>query len=664
MEQTSNVQNRAEKEYKGAREKFYFLLREIISNSFHSVIMRKDKEDAKGNMYSPKLILSITFTDKNCVIELEDNGEGFTKVNSDCFDELDKKNTEKEKYHFHPLGQGRLAIVHFADSSTYETVFLDESGELKKKKFPYPDTKDRVYSLSLFDNVEAPLQDTYAKLNVQVKTQQKYGRAKTFFKRYDSITSLKQWFIDTFFPMLITNDDVKVDLKYNHDSVIISKSSIESETEIKQFSLVLDEEKEYNFKLWLIKDNKPLEGDTPIECFARNLKASLNNGKLTYTLESETGYKFYLTSEYFDENVDNKGDQIEISTEAIVKINEEINKILDEIFKKTIENNRKATKVNYRNFKKLYPSLEVFIHGNSLDDCKGVVDEEAFVKSAIDTKGRIEKKFWTRMNKEDGTEEKPFDETEEGQKLLNSSLHIYIKHREKVLNRLKELIRPLDEEGVDKPELESKIQELLFRRGTTLKDSENINHLHNLWILDDKFTTFSKTQQGISTRNGQEASDIYIWADDMDELKQILILELKSTTKAHNAGDIKEGMIGQVKRYARQFYNTPKKILNWDVDTSKVQYLGIILASRADIRKELTSSTSGDYDPIPFLANSYYKDDKFAISDDPKNKVSIRIELYSYEDIHKLATNRNEVFFKLLKREYELVDGSDDKKEN
>lgn len=409
----------------------------------------------------------------------------------------------------------------------------------------------------------------------------------------------------------------------------------------------------------MIKENKPLFGENPIECFARNLRAALNNGKLSYSLDSEEGYKFYLTSEYFDENVDNKGEQIEISVESISKINEVINKILDDRFKKTIEDNRKATKANYKKFKKLYPSLDVFIQEESLEEGKGIVDEEALVKSAIDTKGRIEKKFWTRMDKEDGKEEKPFDETEEGQKLLNSSLHIYIKHREKVLSRLKELIRPLDEEGADKPELECKIQELLFRRGTTLKDSENINHLHNLWILDDKFTTFSKTQNGISTKQGQEASDIYIWADDPDELKQILILELKSTTKAHNAGDVKEGMIGQVKRYARQFYTAPKKILNWDVDTSKVQYLAIILASMSDIRKELTSSTSGDYDPIPFLANSYYKDDKFAISDDPKKKVPIRIELYSYEDIHKLASNRNEVFFRLLKREYELGESSE-----
>ena len=654
MEQTSNVQNRAEKEYKGSREKFYFLLREILSNSFHSVLIRKDKENNSGKEYTPKLILNISFTDKYCVINLEDNGEGFTKINSECFDELDKKNTEKVRYNFHPLGQGRLAIVFFADSSSYETVFLSDSGVLKKKRFPYPDTQDRVYSLSLFDNEEVTSQDTYTKLSIQIKSQQKFGRAKTFFRRFENVTALKQWFIDTFFPILVTNEDVKVDLTYNHENVIISKGSIENETESESFDLILDEEKTYAFKLWLIKDNTPLKGDNPIECFARNLRATLNNGKLTYTLDSEVGYKIFLTSDYFDENVDNKGEQIEVSAESIAKINEGINKILDEKFKKTIENNRKTTKANYRNFKKRYPSLDVFIQEDSIEESKGIVDEEALVRAAIDTKGRIEKKFWTHINMENGKEEQPFDETLEGQKLLNSSLHIYIKHREKVLNRLKELIRPLDEEGADKPELECKIQELLFRRGTTLKDSDNINHLHNLWILDDKFTTFSKTQNGVCTKNGQEASDIYIWADDVEELKQILILELKSTTKAHNAGDVKEGMVGQVKRYAKQFYNNPKKILNWDVDTSTVQYLGVILASKADIRKELTSATSGDYDPIPFLANSYYKDDKFAISDDPKSKVPIRIELYSYEDIHKLASNRNEVFFRLLKREYEI----------
>ena len=99
MEQKSNVQNRAEKEYKNSREKFHLLLREIISNSIQAVLIRKEKEKDAHNPYIPEITLEISYSDKQCSIGLRDNGEGFTKINTLCFDELDKKNIEKEKYH-------------------------------------------------------------------------------------------------------------------------------------------------------------------------------------------------------------------------------------------------------------------------------------------------------------------------------------------------------------------------------------------------------------------------------------------------------------------------------------------------------------------------------------------------------------------------------------
>ena len=79
-------------------------------------------------------------------------------------------------------------------------------------------------------------------------------------------------------------------------------------------------------------------------------------------------------------------------------------------------------------------------------------------------------------------------------------MHIYVKHRESVLKRLHMLIQKFDEDGNDKSELESSVHELYIKRGTTLSDSSNINHLHNLWILDDKFTTFSNDFKVKSTK--------------------------------------------------------------------------------------------------------------------------------------------------------------------
>ena len=55
-----------------------------------------------------------------------------------------------------------------------------------------------------------------------------------------------------------------------------------------------------------------------------------------------------------------------------------------------------------------------------------------------------------------------------------------------------------------------------------------------------------------------------------------------------------------------------------------------------------------------FTENSFYCDDAFFIDGDPRHKIGIRIELYSYEDIYQLASDRNSVFFKLLRREFDL----------
>lgn len=650
MEQKSNVQYRAEKEYKNSREKFFLLLREIISNAIHAVLIRKSKE---GD-YIPELNLSIAVDDSQCKIELTDNGEGFNERNRKYFEELDKINPEKEKLNFHPLGQGRLAIIFFADSAEYETVYK-ENGKYNKRTIPYPSSSEGLFSISEFEEKETTNR-TYTKLTILISKPQTLSRAKTFFKKYPNAETFKQWFIETFFPFIITNETLVVNISLNGDEVTIKKNSIEAETKKEQFELTLLDGNEYSFTLWLIKNNKSMHGDNPIICFARNLKANLSNGNLNYSIDNKDGYALYLTSDFFDEYVDTKGERIEVSNDDIANIQREIDEILDEQFKIVIKRNQETSKRNLKNFQRRYPSLEAFVDESNIIDDKNIVNETEIIQSAINEKGRIEKKFWNQIDKLPINEDdERFSDSEECHKLLNSSLHIYVKHRENVLKRLHTLIQKFNNIGEDKPELESTVHELFINRGTTLSDSTNINHLHNLWILDDRFTTFSNGFKAKSTKSGQTLSDIYIWADDPEKVKQILIFELKSTTRAHNAGSKSESMIAQVKRYAQNFYKNPTKTLNWEVNTDHIQYTGIILARKSDINKELSSPyVSGKYNQIPFLEDSYYLDEEFSKDNSPKNKMPIRIELYSFEDIYELATSRNKVFFRLLKKEFEF----------
>ena len=657
MEQKSNVQYRAEKEYKNSREKFSFLLREIISNAIHAVLIRKNKEQN----YIPEVRLNILFEDNQCQIELKDNGEGFTEENIKYFDELDTKNREKEQLNFHPLGQGRLAIVFFSDLAEYETVYKDKQNEYKKRIIPYPNTESGLFSCSLFSEERLTASDTYTILKIIINKQNSYGRAKTFLKKHPTSADMRNCFIETFFPFIINNEDLNVYINYNNEKETINKDSIEKEIVPLPFDITFNNNEKHAFQLWMINKEGEMRGENSIDCFARNLKAELVEGKISYSIDNPEGFLFYLTSEYFDKNVNSKGDKIEIPFDDVEKINQEINKVLDKKFESIIQRNQRKTKQNLDSFKKKFPSLEPFINDDNIINGKGVLNGDEIVKKAIDEKSRIEKIFWTHIDnhqEDDGNES--FDDSEECQKLINSSLHIYVKHRDIVLNKLHDILPFFKEGAEEKPELESTVHELFFKRGITLKDSSNINHLHNLWILDDKFTIFSTDFQAKSTKSGQPLSDIYLWADHPEKTKQILIFELKSTTRAHNAGDSKEGMIAQIRRYAKDFYKNPTKVLNWDVNTEKVQYTGIILARKSDINKELTSNSVGKYYEIPFLSNSFYLDDDFSKgNDNPRDKMPIRIELYSFEDIYDLASSRNEVFFRLLKNEFAVQEDED-----
>ena len=68
-------------------------------------------------------------------------------------------------------------------------------------------------------------------------------------------------------------------------------------------------------------------------------------------------------------------------------------------------------------------------------------------------KGRLKKKFWSNIDTFTKDNEKnTYDDSEECRKLINSSLHIYVKHREVILKKLHDLLPLFKEGGEEKPE--------------------------------------------------------------------------------------------------------------------------------------------------------------------------------------------------------------------
>ncbi len=652
MEQKSDVEYRAEKLYKNSREKFGYLLREIVSNSIHATIIRKSKEQ-QGN-YTPKVIISFDVNDISVDITLEDNGDGFNDFNRRYFTHLDMKNPEKERLNLHPKGQGRLSIIYFSDSATYTSVYFNKDDGYRMKSFDYPEVAEEIslFDIESVDGVITNKKDVGTKLFLKLSKQQTVGRAKTFFNKYDDITKIKNWFIENFFPFFMEVADLCLEIKFNGPTEIINKAYIEKSVKSIPFKskLGIENPEEIDFILWLLEIAGPLKAKNQIVCFARHLRADIAEGKLEYEIDLSKAYDWLLTSRYFDDNVDQKGDKIEICFDDISTIQESLNKALDKYFENEITANQEETKHNIVSAKSKYHSLAVFVDDSKIDSCKRIFKEQEIVGAAVDCKGKIEKSYWTNQETKE----------EDVAKLLNSSLHIYVDHRRRILDIFKELVKKYEMDGEDKPELEDSIHDILMKRGQNLRNTIEINHLHNLWILDDKFAIFSDTHHGMSTRNGQGLSDIYFWIDDPDpqRTKELLILELKSTTSAHNAGNKYESMVAQVKRYASQFYRNPEKILNWSINPDNILYYGIILARKSDVYKEASSdNVGGNPKKIPFLESSCYFNESFSpeltYTTMPK-RIDIRIDMYSYEDIYYLAKNRNEVFLKLLNGEFKI----------
>jgi hypothetical protein len=649
MEQRSDVEFRAEKLYKNTREKFRYLIREVVSNSIHAVLIKKSL--LGHNDFKPCVEFKVKIGESRITLEVSDNGDGFNDLNRIYFTSLDSRNVEKEKLHFHPKGQGRLAVVYFSDSATYSSTHFNALGELNSLSFDYPESSQQLFDLNSLDVSSVSGCDTGAILRLQIWKHQSLARANTFFNKYSDVDKLAKWFIDTFFPFFMENETLN--LKIDFDSTIesINKGFIEKNVKQVPFFVKLDESttEDTPFHLWLVEAaTTTTKSRNQVACFARHLRAEIEGGKLEYEIDLPTLYDRKLTSEFFDDNVDQKGDKIEITSSDTEKIQAALNEALDAEFSSQISANREESDKNIKRAMEKFHSLAVFIDRKQNTEIRKILKETDIVKNAIDEKGRVERAYWAS--------DEP--DPEEVGRLLNSSLQIYINHRGRVLNRLQELIFRYDKEGEVKNELEDDVHDLFLRRGNKLVDSSGKSHLHNLWILDDKYTIFSETFQAASTKRGQAASDIYIWADDLEKTRELLILELKSTTASHNAGDKYEGMVAQVKRYAGEFYRNPVKVINWAVDPRNILYSGVVLARKSDINRELNSNNSGaNPEKIPFLESSYYFNEKFSVSESAiaePNFVTIRIEMYSYEDIYGLAKSRNAVFLKLLKNEFRV----------
>lgn len=640
MQHRSEVERRAEKEYKNRKHGFSYLLREVLSNALHSCLISKD-------CMRPTIGLRISHEENKTSIELSDNGEGFTKENYDCFEVLDSLNVKKENRRFSPKGQGRLAIVYYTDSCQYFSTF-QENGSVYLRTFVYP-KRDEPGLFDASECSESADSEIITKVSMICSSQQKQLRAKTFFSEHDSAQKIKTWVLSNFMPLFLHYDqeenlerrNIVLDITFNEETAKISREDLNQDAERLEFSLSLDG-KEYPFCLWLLKDSNEGGELQTISC-ARGLVVAVKPHDLKYDFSAKEKFEVFVTSTYFDDRVSSIGDAVELENEIYEAINGAICKELDARFAPEIRENREKTKKHFLDYEKELPLFSQFLDPNVLaESSRRTLGKKEIEAQACEKKTKEELKYFRG------------EKSEQANLVIRSGLAVYVKHRKTILEEFAMLL----EQYELKNPLEKEVHELICPPGDYFNGNDEDYFKHNLWIVDDKFAHFSFTH---SATTGESLPDISIhaYADNNEQPTEVVFIELKRPLGAHNAGAREEDMTDQVFRYAKDFFKSGKgrgpNGRQIEIDISNCRFFGYILAGRDDIEKERRirhDKDAGDqYHKIPFLSNSYYRD--IDIAGYGQNPKMMRIEMYAYLDLKKLCQNRNKVFFSLLEKPIE-----------
>lgn len=594
MDTYASLRGLATSFYKNKRNAVELILRESISNAIHACIIQYKQNE--NNKYLPEISIIINSEEKS--IKIEDNGIGFSEDDKRLFFDIAKSNILKQENKLPSKGLGRLVFIYFAKNIHYETTH-----NKKFISFEYPQQEDNLFKIY---NQEFENTDKENGTSLILNMDEKY--LKTFIKKYaNPIEKFEEWIIDNFAFLLYDFKELKI------------SASIDKKIKEMQFSNI--DKKEFNIKIY--------DKEFPIEILIVNSKSNLDIKLVAHKLliEKKIDYdriinslnkKIYISSPLLDDRITADGLNAEIE-DIKSELEEEITKVLDKEFDELIAKQREKSRENLSVTKSELPFLAEFMPDFESINGYKIKSKTDFIQDAINEKGKLEQNFWESKDEQLDT------------RLQKSSLYLYVKHRERVLAKLEQMMG------------DSNFKEDDFHQLLTDRKCENLEVAnHNLWLLDDKFSYFFEAH---NSKIGESSVDVEFYLNpfinDEEQPTHIVLLELKNPTKAHNPGQ----MIEQLKRYASKIYNNAKTKNGVNINVEKCQFFGYIIADINDIKNEEIKQDENTFKLIPYTESSFEGKVSFL----PKNeRVDLYLTLLSTQDLLRIAKFRNKTLFEIL----------------
>lgn len=413
-------------------------------------------------------------------ITITDNGNGFNDSNYDSFIHY----RTKYKKDLGCKGVGRLTFLKVYRNVRYNSKLKDEK---EVRSFVFNEIFD-TDNLNKEKNEE--ITENLTEVQFIEVTPEYFNTERDLDRRiYLDLPEIKEKILLHLIPTLFfyqkrgVNIEIQIIDSTSGELEIIVPSDVPSFQQ-KPFVVSDKDSVKYNFNLNYKVDNT---GGKLNAYYCANNRTVCEFSEKELKLSLPSGYSgfFLLESPYFDSHVNNERNDFDIfkvrtdvfSTLSWEMINEKLKDIISKIVRVGIPDAENINVAKLKTIEKERPYLVEYIQEEDIQ-MAGFLDKKHIIEKAKKRFDTAKEKVLINAGKESYTD----SELQEAIQLTQNELVSYINDRVQVLERLRKLVD-------NKEQVENIIHNLFMERRT--EDDYFSVGKNNLWLLDDRFTSYS-----------------------------------------------------------------------------------------------------------------------------------------------------------------------------
>lgn len=597
---------------------------DCILNSFDNPIKENETEIARKKVHT---------------ITVRDNGDG---LHDDNYDSFCKYRTEYKK-NLGCKGVGRFVFLKVYNYANF-TSSLATTQEVRSFKFDFDFDTDNIKS------TPSEVGQNLTEVTLNSLSENYLNHDKHIDRRIEmDLEAIREKVLLNLIPTLFF---------YKKKGVEITISFIDQTTSDQVF-IKPNDIPDFKERKFIVKDREGKEFEFTLNHRIENVDGKLNayycanNRTVCEFAEKDLklnfpyGYSGFLLLEstYLNTRVNHERNDFDIKplrTDAFTTlswdlINEELKKTVTDLVKEGIPETKEINKTKIKEIHEERPYLINYIDETDIE-IAGFMDKKKLIDNAKKKFDIAKEKILATAGKEEYTDTELYDAIE----LTHNELVSYINDRVLVIERLKKLI--------DKKERVEQIIHNLFMEMRTDDDYYAVGK-NNLWLLDDRYTTYSYAASDKRIREvlkgiDEENDDTDILDDKPDlslffshnpnkpeRLKSVLV-EIKPFDYASKPDRKKFAGIQQLLDYVKAFK-----------EKEKIEEVSSFLITEIDDKLADRLRTDG-YTPLFSLESPIYH--RFY------SEPNISIFVISASTLIKDAEARNKVFLDIIKKQSKI----------